>query len=140
MTTRFPVTTRSGFTKVSGAGPAESINLTSDEAAFLIAAEECVAPTAAANTVAPVRSGTAQVGQTLSCTQGTWTGSNIVYAYEWQVNYGVYWERCRSGNNASTFVIPAEYLGLTLRCVVHATNGAGTVSAATSASAAVIAA
>ena len=140
MPTRFPVTARATFTKTSGVAPGGSISLTVDEAKFLIGAGECVAPTAPANTVAPVRSGTAQVGQTLSCTQGTWTGSDIVYAYEWQVNKGTYWERCVSGNNASTYVIPAGDLGYTLRCAVKATNGAGTVSVATTASSAVIAA
>jgi hypothetical protein len=140
MPTRFPVTARATFTKTSGVAPGGSINLTVDEAKFLLAAKECVAPTAAANTVAPVRSGTAQVGQTLSCTQGTWTGSNIVYTYEWQVNKGAYWERHTTASGASTFVIPADCLGFTLRCVVRATNGAGTVSVATTASVAVVAA
>ena len=36
------------------------------------------------NTVAPVASGTAEVGETLSCTTGTWEGEGVLsYAYQW---------------------------------------------------------
>lgn len=36
------------------------------------------------NTVAPAVTGTAQVGQTLSCTTGTWDNSPSGYTYQWQ--------------------------------------------------------
>lgn len=36
------------------------------------------------NTVAPVVSGTAQQGQTLSATQGTWSPAGDSYTYQWQ--------------------------------------------------------
>jgi hypothetical protein len=36
------------------------------------------------NTVAPVASGTAQAGQTVSATQGTWNHSPTGYTYQWQ--------------------------------------------------------
>ena len=43
--------------------------------------------TAPVNTVAPVISGTAVVGQTLSSTTGTWTGAPTpTYAYQWKRN------------------------------------------------------
>lgn len=77
------------------------------------------------NTVAPVVSGTAQVGQTLSTTNGTWTGTPpITYTYQWQ----------RSGSNiggatSSTYVIQFADEGYTLRCVVTATNSVSAVSA-----------
>jgi hypothetical protein len=39
------------------------------------------------STIAPVVSGTATVGQTLSTTNGTWTGTpTIVFTYQWQRN------------------------------------------------------
>jgi hypothetical protein len=140
MPTRFPVTTRSGFTKASGAGPNAALSQTYEEARFNIAAKECVAPTAPTNSVAPARSGTAQVGQTLSCTQGTWAGTNIVYEYEWQRNYGDgQWNRIMSGNGASTYVCVAADVGSTLRCTVIARNGGNPVKVSTTASATVIA-
>ncbi len=42
------------------------------------------AAAAPVNTVAPAVTGTTTVGQTLSCTTGTWTTSNPVYTYQWQ--------------------------------------------------------
>lgn len=77
------------------------------------------------NTVAPVVSGTANVGNTLSTTNGTWTGTApITYTYQWQ----------RSGSNiggatSSTYVIQAADVGYTLRCVVTGTNSVGNSSA-----------
>ena len=43
-----------------------------------------VLPAAPVNTAAPVVSGTAQVGSSLSTTTGTWTNSPTGYAYQWQ--------------------------------------------------------
>lgn len=77
------------------------------------------------NTVAPVVSGTATVGSTLSTTNGTWTGAPApTFTYQWQ----------RSGSNiggatSSTYVIQAADAQNTLRCVVTATNPLGAVSA-----------
>lgn len=77
------------------------------------------------NTVAPVVSGTATVGQTLSTTNGTWTGAPApTFTYQWQ----------RSGSNiggatSNTYVIQSADVGSTLRCVVTATNAVGIVSA-----------
>ena len=77
------------------------------------------------NTVAPVVSGTAQVGQTLSCTTGTWTGiATITYAYQWQ--YGT---TNIPSATSSTYVISATYVGQTIRCEVTATNPAGSTLA-----------
>src|SRR5439155_6261261 len=39
---------------------------------------------APANTSLPVISGTAQQGQTLTASQGAWSGSPTSYAYQWQ--------------------------------------------------------
>jgi len=84
-----------------------------------------VGAVAPVNTVAPVVSGTAQVGQTLSTTNGTWTGTApITYTYQWQQgtsNIG--------GATSSTYVIQASDVGYTLRCVVTATNSVAAVSA-----------
>ena len=42
-----------------------------------------VGPGLPVNTLAPVVSGTTEVGQELVCTTGTWTNSPTGYAYQW---------------------------------------------------------
>lgn len=78
-----------------------------------------------ANTVAPVVTGIATEGQTLTTTNGTWAGSPTpTFTYQWQrvtSNIG--------GATSSTYVIQAADVGNTLRCVVTATNLLGAVSA-----------
>jgi len=87
------------------------------------------------NTVAPVVSGTATFGQTLSTTNGTWTGVPApTYTYQWQ----------RGGSNigsatASTYTLVAGDVGFTIRCVVTATNAIGSASANSNSTSAVIA-
>jgi len=81
--------------------------------------------TAPVNVVAPVVSGTATFGQTLSTTDGTWTGTPApTFTYQWQrvtTNIG--------GATSSTYVLVAADVGNTIRCVVTATNVAGSASA-----------
>jgi hypothetical protein len=85
----------------------------------------CVAYKAASagptNTVAPAVTGNPWVGQTLTSTTGTWTGTGgITYAYQWQkdgVNIG--------GATASTYVIVSGDSTHALRCVVTATDNTG---------------
>ena len=85
------------------------------------------AGSAPAVTVQPNPHGTAQVGQTLTVDNGTWTGATpITYTYRWQ--------RCTAagsgcanivGASASAYVATAADVGLRLRAVVTATNGVG---------------
>jgi hypothetical protein len=87
--------------------------------------------TAPANTAAPTISGTPQEGQTLTATNGTWTGSTpITYAYEWQ--------RCDAngatctavaGATSQTYKLATADVGHTIRVVVKATNQAGSTTA-----------
>lgn len=85
------------------------------------------------NTVAPVVSGTAMVGVTLSCTTGTWVGdAPISYAYQWQrsgVNI--------SGATGSTYSLVLADQSATVRCVVTATNAVNSVSATSNSTATV---
>ena len=87
------------------------------------------------NTVAPVVSGTATVGQTLSSTTGTWTGApDPTFGYQWQ----------RAGSNiggatSSTYVLIDADGGSTIRCVVTATNAVSAVSANSNATSSVAA-
>jgi hypothetical protein len=77
------------------------------------------------NTVAPVVSGTATVGSTLSTTNGTWTGAPApTFTYQWQRNTSDI-----SGATSSTYVIQAADAQNTVRCVVTATNPLGAASA-----------
>ena len=92
------------------------------------AAEQQYAPQ---NTAPPTISGTAQVGQTLTATTGTFTGDQpITYTYQWQ--------RCDasgngcvaiSGATAQTYTLAAADLAHTIRVTVTARNAAGTSSA-----------
>jgi hypothetical protein len=77
------------------------------------------------NTVAPVISGTARVGQTLSTTNGTFTGTApLVYTYQWKrdgVSIG--------GATIGTYLLVVADAGKTITCAVTATNAAGSASA-----------
>lgn len=89
------------------------------------------AASAPVNTVAPVVSGTETVGQTLTATNGTWTGSpTITYTYQWQnsVDGEGSWLDI-AGADEATYLLDAADEGLYVRCVVTATNSQGAGSA-----------
>lgn len=77
------------------------------------------------NTVAPVVSGSETVGDTLTCTTGTWTGSTPVFTYQWQRGG---WSNI-VGATASTYLLTGDDEKVDVRCVVTATNSVGTASA-----------
>jgi hypothetical protein len=82
------------------------------------------------NSVAPVVSGTAQRLQTLTTTDGTWTGSPSGYTYQWQRdNSGGLSYSNIGGATASTRLLDASDVGCNVRCVVTATNETGSSSA-----------
>jgi hypothetical protein len=78
----------------------------------------------------PTISGTAQQGQTLSASAGTWTGTPpLSYAYQWR--------RCDTGGasctdiagaTAKAYTLAAADLGSTMRVAVTASNSAGSTS------------
>ncbi|MGZ4674371.1 MAG: right-handed parallel beta-helix repeat-containing protein [Ilumatobacteraceae bacterium] len=85
-------------------------------------------------------SGTAQQGQTLVATSGTWANNVASYLYAWEdcdtsgdncVNIG--------GATASGYTLQASDVGATLRSVVTASNSGGSVSARSAATAVVVA-
>lgn len=77
------------------------------------------------NTVAPAITGTAQEGQTLTSSTGTWTGTpTITYTYQWK----------RNGSNIgsatnSTYTLVTADVGQSIKCTVTATNGVGSANA-----------
>ncbi len=96
-----------------------------------------VTAVAPSNTAPPVISGTAQDGQTLSASTGSWSGTPpFSYAYQWQ-SCNASGASCTtvSGAIAATFALTPAYVGDTIRVVVTASNqagqGPGTPSAAT---------
>ena len=98
------------------------------------------APPPPANTALPAITGTAESGQTLAATQGSWSGSPTSYAYEWR--------RCDTGGASCTAILgatAASYqltpsdVDATLRVAVTATNAGGDATAVSAATATVTA-
>jgi alpha-tubulin suppressor-like RCC1 family protein len=87
---------------------------------------------APASVSVPVISGTAEDGETLTSTTGTWNNDPYSFTFQWQrgtSNIG--------GATSSTYAIQVADVGSTLRCVVTATNAIG-ATPATSANTAVV--
>jgi hypothetical protein len=83
-------------------------------------------PAAPANTAAPVLSGTPSVGQTLSCSQGAWTGfPSPTFTYQW-LREGT---PISGSASASTYVVQDADQGHGLACQVTAVNDLGSESA-----------
>ena len=83
-----------------------------------------------ANTALPIISGAPAVGQTLTGSTGTWTGTpTITYARQWRRN-GV----AISGATGATYVLVADDTGANITLAVVATNAAGSSAPVVSAS------
>ena len=78
------------------------------------------------NTSPPTISGTTTVGSTLTANPGTWTGTSITFAYQWQ-RCDTAGANCSPITNATntTYVLANEDLGHTLRVAVTATDATG---------------
>jgi hypothetical protein len=76
------------------------------------------------NTAPPTVTGTPQVGNTLSTSNGTWTGTPSSYSYHWQRCTG---STCTTiaGATAQSYLIVSADAGHTLRSVVTAANTDG---------------
>ena len=103
---------------------------------------EAPPPSAPLNTGLPVVSGSAQVGQTLSGSNGTWSGTApITFARQWRL-CDASGSSCTnvSGATGSSYVPVAGDVGKTLRLRVTASNSVTSVSADSAASGVVVAA
>jgi hypothetical protein len=77
------------------------------------------------NTIAPVVSGTGVVGQTLTTTNGTWSGTlPFTYTYQWQRNGSPI-----SGAISQTYVLVEADADTSVTCKVTAANSIGAASA-----------
>lgn len=97
------------------------------------AAEARAALTVPVNTVAPAITGTAQVGATLTVTNGTWTGGSLTYARVW-LRDGV----AISGATGLTYDLVEADEGAVISVQVTATNLKSSVSALSNETAEVI--
>ncbi len=101
-------------------------------AATAVVTATVVSPTPPNNVTAPTISGTAQVGQALTASSGTWSGSTpMTYAYQWQ-DCNSTGENCTNvvGVNSSSHSVTEAELAHTVRVVVTASNSAGNVAQA----------
>jgi len=78
----------------------------------------------------PTVTGTAQQGQSLTATPGTWTAPDATFAYQWQ-HCDSAGANCADvpGATTETYAVTAADVGTTLHVVVKATNRFGTASA-----------
>lgn len=105
-----------------GAGSASSTGIT-------------VIADAPTNSVSPAITGTAQVGSTLTLSNGTWAGTaTITFAYAWAKDGATI-----TGASASTYVPVVGDIGGLITGTVTATNVAGSVAKTSAATVAVIA-
>lgn len=85
-------------------------------------------------TAAPGITGTAQVGETLTCSTGTFTGTSLTYSYQWFANGLVV-----SGAVESTYDLVEADLGKVFSCRVTARNDGGSATGFSNTTTAVIA-
>jgi hypothetical protein len=92
-------------------------------------------------TGAPTVEGTAQAGQVLTAADGSWTGAPTSFGYQWQRCFGD-GSGCADipGATAKTLPLAARNVGDTFRVRVTATEGIGSASKTSAASAPVVAA
>ncbi len=129
------LTSNSGFGWSFGTGGAQLVTLSTD-AGLGWEVYDGLPHAIPANTVAPAITGTAQVGQTLTVSNGTWTGNPTpTFTRQWKAN-----GTNISGATATTYVPVVGDIGKTITCTVTGTNMVGSAQATSAATAAVIAA
>ena len=96
-------------------------------AALVVAAIGGITPPT--NQTAPTVTGVAQVGQTLTCSEGGWNGTQpITYAFQWKRN-----DVAIPGATSTTLLLTAEDVGAQIVCAVTATNSGGSATATSAA-------
>ena len=87
------------------------------------------APGAPQNTGLPTITGTAQQGQTLTASNGSWSNSPTSYAYQWQDCTSSTSCSNITGATSSAYALQSSDVGKTIDVVVTATNGGGSTPA-----------
>jgi hypothetical protein len=82
-----------------------------------------VTATAPVNTSIPTVSGTDYVGDLLTTTDGTWTGTPTSFSYQWKRG------ATNIGTNANTYTLVIADANTNITCVVTATNASGSTPA-----------
>ena len=110
------------------------------EAVLTATTSACSTSSPPVNSAAPVVSGTAKVGYSVSSSNGSWSGSPS-YSYQWR-RCDTAGANCAniSGANSSSYLAVTADQGATLRSQVTATNSAGSAAAASAQTAVVAAA
>jgi hypothetical protein len=99
-----------------------------------------VLPPAPVNTQAPVITGTAEQGNTLSVSNGTWNNNPTLYRYAWE-NCDTSGRNCAAigGATSTSYALSAADVGRTIVCVVTASGAGGSTSITTAKTALVVA-
>lgn len=121
-----------GGVEYTAAGGSKTMTWTGEQSRYIQQVFEIMASVSApSNSVAPAVTGTAQVGQTLTTTDGTWTGSPTSYSYQWQRadDSGFTTNVTSIGSNQNTFTLTVSESGKYVRCQVTATNAGGSATA-----------
>jgi len=118
------------------ASNAQGSGSASSTATATVAAAPPAAPT---NTLVPSVSGSATEGETLTASNGTWTGSPTSYTYQWQ-DCDAQGEGCLevSGATGTSYTLATSDVGHTIRVLVTAANAGGATSASSPATATVM--
>jgi hypothetical protein len=77
---------------------------------------------------APVISGTAEVGDELSCSQGSWLNAPTSFAYQWNRDINVI-----AGASSSTYTVDSADAGHSITCTVTASNASGSAASTSNA-------
>ncbi len=121
------------FTYAAISGDATSGRLL--KATQALASAPLWAGTSVSNTEAPSTSGTAIVGNRMAVSDGAWSGSPVVYGYQWQ-DCNLAGSECASiaGATNPNYTPAGSDLGHRLVVKVTATNGGGSIAASSVAS------
>ena len=103
---------------------AESVTVTANHESGGVDAT-LVAEEAPTNVIPPLLSGVGKVGETLSCSNGVWSGNPPSFTYEYFWFRGEEEEEIE-GAESSTYTLGIADAGETIYCAVVATNSAGT--------------
>lgn len=115
------------------------VSLTVIAASVLVAGASAATRATPANTTLPLVTGTSQQGKTVTAQTGSWSGTNpIVFSYQWR-HCDAAGATCANiaGATGQTYSLAGPDVGSTVRVAVTATNGEGTATALSDASAVV---